>query len=444
MNDHSTKFTTAPISSLVMKMAIPSALSMLVMIVYSTTDTYFVSKLGTDATAALGLALSFVNIVQALGLLFGHGSGNYISRMEGKDDRSESSRMASTGVLVAFSAGVLLAVISFLSIDWLTTFLGASKPLHALTKEYLQIVLFGSPFIIASLTINNQLRLQGKAAIGTIGIFAGAILNCILDPICIFVAGLGISGAAYATVIGQILGFILLLILSMRKDCVHYKLKDITFSKNILKELFTGGIPNFSREILIALSLIVLNNILKTYGEAYVASFSIVNKIIIAGTYLMVGVGHGFQPVCGINYGAGKNDRVKDSFKLTVKIALIMMIVISLVFILFSQQFIIIFSRTVSVIEVGSRILRVYALTLPLVGYITIAGMFLQNTHRFRAATLLTTARQGYVFIPVVFLLSVLFGGAGTLLAQPVSDIISFCFALLLIRKRTKQLEQKG
>lgn len=440
MQEYSSDFITESIPKLVLKMALPSALSMLVMSVYNMVDMYFVTKIGTNAAAALSIALSFTNIIQALGLLFGHGSGNYISRMMGKNKIVQASHMASTAILISFLVGLCLSFVSFFYIDQMITLLGATNLLHFLTKEYLQVVLWSAPFMITSITINNQLRLEGKAAIGMVGMFFGALLNCILNPIFIFVFDLGLSGAAYATLISQAISFIVLILLANKHSHIHCSWKTITFNRVIFKELFTGGIPNFAREILIALSLIILNNILKIYNDVYIASFMIINKLITIGTYLIVGLGHGFQPICGVNYGANRNDRVLEAFKFTIKLSLIIGIIMEFIYLFANYKLVKFFSTSISVINLSSKLLRWHASTLPLIGYITITGMFLQNTHRFRLATLITTARQGYIFIPIVFLFNFLLSIKGVMLAQPITDILSFFLAYILSRKRIKQL----
>ncbi|WP_040328916.1 MATE family efflux transporter [Clostridium ihumii] len=439
-NDKYLKFTKESIPKLIIQMAIPSTLAMFVGIAYSLVDTYFVSKISTDAMAAVGLAFSFISVIQALGLLFGHGSGNYISRMEGAKNRKESSKMAITGLIVSFFIGLVIMILGNAFVIDLVYFLGATKKLEFLTREYLQILLIGTPFMIASLTMNNQFRLQGNAGLGAIAIMLGAVSNCILDPIMIFGLDLGIKGAAYATIIGEIIGFLTLIIASRFKDSVRYNIKDFCVNKVIIRELFSGGIPNFLREIFIAFSLAILNNKLKAYGESYIASFTIVNRLILAGTYIMVGVGHGFQPICIFNYGANLYERVKKSLNFTLRFAVIFMVFIEVIFIVKSHGLIRIFRNDNSIINIGSKILKIQSFTLPLIGYTTISGMFLQGTHKFKEATIITTARQGFIYIPMIFILHYIFGLNGILYAQPVSDLITFIIAIVLVKRRNLEL----
>lgn len=427
--------TQGNLLKVILKMAVPSALSMLIVILYGLTDTYFVSKIGVDAIAAVGISLSFMNVIQAFGLLFGHGSGNYISRMKGKNLQTEAEKMAVTGFGMAFLIGLLILFFCICNMDWLVSFLGAKHTLIPVAKEYLYILCIATPFAISSLTLNNQLRLQGKPQVGAVALMVGAILNCVLDPIFIFVCKWGVKGAAYATVCGQVVSFVLLLYQIQCKNDIKMKCKNIACSQEILSELFMGGLPNFSREIFISVSLVVSNHILSVYGNAYVAAFALVAKLIQAGTYIMVGIGHGFQPICGMNYGAGLYQRVVKAFHMTVLVSIGFVCILELFFIWQGDFAIGLFSNDTDVITIASMVLKIQALTLPAIAYITIAGMFLQNTHQFKRATIITISRQGIVYIPCIYLFHMMWGIGGVYVAQAVADVITVCISLYLVQK---------
>lgn len=425
---------------LVLEMAIPSAISMLIIILYGLTDTYFVSKLGINEIASVGISFSFMNLIQAFGLLYGHGSGNYISRMQGKKLKDESEKMSTLGFGIAFFTGMLILIFSFIFINDLINFLGAKNELITTTKSYLSILILSTPFAICSLTLNNQLRLQGKPKIGALALMFGAILNCIFDPIFIFLLNLGIKGAAYATFLGQFVSFIILIYYINYRNDIKIKYKKIEFSRNIFSELFMGGLPNFSREIFIVLSILILNNILSFYGKTYIAAFALVSKLIQSGTYIMVGVGHGFQPICGINYGAGFYKRVVKSFHLTLFVAIGFIIILEVFFILNSSFLIKLFTINREVVYIATEVLKIQSLTLPMIAYITISGMFLQNTHKFKMATILTTARQGTIFIPCIYFLNRFFGVRGVYFSQGLSDLITLIITFYFVRKNIKSI----
>lgn len=438
------KVTQGNLLKLILEMAIPSALSMLIVIVYGLTDTYFVSKIDVNAIAAVGISLSFMNVIQAFGLLFGHGSGNYISHMKGKNLQLESEKMAVTGFGIAFMVGLLIFIFCVANMDWLVVFLGAKNELISIAKEYLLILFIATPFAISSLTLNNQLRLQGKPKIGAVALMIGAILNCVLDPIFIFVFQLGVKGAAYATLCGQVVSFVLLLYYMQFKNDIKMKYQNISVNKEILSELFMGGLPNFSREIFIAISFVISNNILAFYGNTYVAAFALVAKLIQAGTYIMVGIGHGFQPICGMNYGAGLYQRVAKAFHITLWVSITFVCILGIFFIYKGQFAIKLFSDDIDVIDIATTALKIQAFTLPAIAYITIAGMFLQNTHQFKMATIITISRQGLIYIPCIYVLNFIWGIDGVYFSQVVADAITLFISVYFVRKNVKALTAFG
>lgn len=438
------KVTQGNLPKLILEMAIPSALSMLTVIIYGLTDTYFVSQIGINAIAAVGISLSFMNVIQAFGLLFGHGSGNYISRMKGEKKQLESEKMAVTGFVISFLVGLIILIFCVANIDWLVVFLGAKNELVDIAKEYLVILFMATPFAISSLTLNNQLRLQGKPKVGAIALMIGAVLNCVLDPILIFVFDLGVKGAAYATLCGEVASFVLLLYEIQTKNDIKMKYHNICLHKEILSELFMGGLPNFSREIFISISLVVSNNILILYGNSYVAAFALVAKLIQAGTYIMVGIGHGFQPICGMNYGAGLYQRVVKAFHITLLISIVFVCILGMFFIFQGQLAIKLFSDDVNVVDIAATVLKIQSFTLPAIAYITIAGMFLQNTHQFKMATIITVSRQGMVYIPCIYVLHFIWGIKGVYFAQALADMITLVLGIYLVRKNIKGMTTKS
>ena len=205
--DHFKQMTTAPIPGLVASLAVPTIVSMLVSSFYNMADTYFVGKINTQSTAAVGIVFSVMAVIQAIGFFFGHGSGNYISRKLGAREFGNAERMASTGFFCALLAGVALAVVGWLFLTPLSRLLGSTPTILPYTERYLGIILLGAPFMTASLVLNNQIRFQGNAVYAMVGIVAGAVTNVALDPLFIFTFGMGISGAALATVLSQLCSF---------------------------------------------------------------------------------------------------------------------------------------------------------------------------------------------------------------------------------------------
>ena len=208
--------TETPVPQLITRLSVPTIISMLVTAIYNAADTFFVGRISTEATAAVGLAFSAMAVIQALGFFCGQGSGNYLSRMLGAGKQEEAEQMAATGLALSMILGVLVAAGAILNIRQLSAFLGASGTTVEETVRYLRIIVIGAPFMMGQFVINNQLRYQGSAMYAMVGLLCGAILNIFLDPLLIFVFRMGVAGAALATISGQMISFFVLLLGSMQ------------------------------------------------------------------------------------------------------------------------------------------------------------------------------------------------------------------------------------
>ena len=296
--------TQAPVHKVIRKLALPTIVSMMVTSLYNMADTYFVGKINTQCTAAVGVVFSLMAIIQAIGFMFGHGSGNFISRKLGARQRDKAQTMASTGFCYSIAGGLLLAVIGHLFITPLAKTLGSTPTILPYTEQYLGIVLLGAPFMTGSLTLNNQMRFQGNAAFAMYGIVSGAMLNVLLDPLFIFVFGMGIRGAGLATLVSQVCGFTILLLMTRRGGNLRPNPRHFSPSPSLIKEIIYGGTPSLSRQGLGSVATIMLNVAAGAYGDAAIAGMSIVNRISFFIYSVIIGTGQGFQPLCGFCYGA--------------------------------------------------------------------------------------------------------------------------------------------
>ena len=251
--------TTAPVPRLIGSLAVPTIVSMLVTSFYVMADTYFVGKINTQATAAVGISFSVMAVIQAFGFFFGHGSGNYISRRLGAHDYANAERMAATGFFCAFLAGVLIAVCGLAWLAPVCRLLGSTPTIQPYAETYLGIILLGAPFMTSSLVLNNQMRFQGNAVYAMVGITAGAVLNIGLDPLLIFVCDMGIAGAAWSTLASQLCSFAILVAMDRRGGNIRIRLRNFTPRAALLKEIVYGGSPSLCRQGLNSLSTILLN-----------------------------------------------------------------------------------------------------------------------------------------------------------------------------------------
>ena len=425
-------------------LAIPAIISMLVTALYNAADTYFVSKLGESAVAGVSVVMSYMSVVQACGFFFGHGSGNFISQSLGKKDNLSTEKMAVTGVLYSFLAGLILMALSLVFIDPICS-LFSSKTMLAHTKNYFLFVVLATPFMTSSFTLNNQLRFQGNAFYGMFGLGTGAVLNIILDPILISVTG-DVRGASLATMISQIVGFILLFAFTFNKKSVRLKIKRISFEKLYIAEITKGGMPSLIRQGMMAIASACLSLMVKGYGDFAVAGVSIASKISWIFFSILIGFCQGFQPVCGFNYGAGRIDRVKKAFWFSTAVVTAYMIIACAVCLIFPSSLVELFNtagNTVGMekaVAVAKNTLIYQALAFPLGGLYTMSSMMMQNIRRPIRASILAMMRQGIAYIPCVLLLPSFCGLTGVMLSQTVADIVSFVVCLPILISVLKEL----
>jgi putative MATE family efflux protein len=432
--DNYTFLTTGPIHRVILTMALPTIVSMLVTNLYNIADTFFVGKLNTESTAAVGVVFTLMFFFQAMGFFFGHGSGNYISAELGARRHDNASRMATTGFVYSFLCGAVFMVLGLIFLRPLSILLGSTPTILPYTERYLSISLFGVPFITSSLTLNNQMRFQGNASKSMFGIVTGAVLNVVLDPLFIFVFDMGVAGAALATVIGQICGFSVLLYMSGQPGNIPIRLKQFTTSRSLLREIFYGGSPSLNRQGLTAFSTLMLNVAAGHYDDAAIAAMTIVNRISMFILAVVIGTGQGFQPFCGFCYGAKLYDRMKRGYWFATKISFWFLVVASVLGFLFSTDVIRMFRDDPAVIEIGIDALRLQLFAWPLGAGIVISNMLLQTCRQPLRANLLAAARSGLFFIPLILILPQLFGLLGVEMCQAVSDVCSFLLAIPIVR----------
>ena len=423
---------------LLVKTSIPTIIGILVMVIYNLTDTFFVGILNNKSmTAAIGIVFSFMSFIQAIGFWFGYGSGNIMSKKIGENEEKEAEIISSIGILFAIVIGILIAILSCFFVLPLSKFIGgsASENLLNFTVEYLKVIIISIPFGLYSITLYNQLRLCGNVKDGMIGLLIGMAVNIVLDPVLMFVFKFGFIGAGYATLIGQITGCIVLTNLSGKNGNIAVNLKKVRINKDRVYHILAGGMPNFSRQSITGIALILLNVVAAKYGDGVIAALTISSRIAALAYMIMIGWGQGFQPICAMNYGAKQYDRVKKAFKFTVVGGTLFLIMAAILLYVFSELFIKTMSNDNEVILVGSEILRMQCITLPLLGYFAISSMLMQNIGQYFWASIISISRQGIFYTPLLYILSNIFGEFGIYLLQPVADVLSFGLAVIVVRK---------
>lgn len=435
--------TEAPVRRLILALAVPTIASMLITTLYNMADAWFLGRLDTASVASVGIAFPAMAIVQAIAFFCGHGSGNTMSRMLGAKDLVGARRMVAAGCVSAFVVGALIAIVGICCGAWLAELFGAPETLRKTATIYLKIVLLGAPWMCTSLAMNNLLRFQGKAAFAMIGILSGGLLNILLDPLFIFVFEWGIYGAAIATITSQFVSFLILLTMLQRHGVVRFYWSSIAFTREVWHELLRGGMPSLFRQGLGAFAFTALNHAAGAYGAtAAIAAMSIVTRIVMVLYSVVIGLGQGFQPVCGFSYGAQKFRRVYDAFVFLVWASGIFLGIAAIPCWIFAESLIAHFRPDADVIVIGASALRWQMATLILSAWIIPCNMLTQTIGRGKVASLLAASRQGLFFLPFILLLPFLFELQGVIICQACADICAFLLAILVTSKILFKLRQ--
>ena len=440
--DKLTRMTTQPVKKLILRLAGPTIASMLISSLYNMADTFFVGRIGTFATAGVGLIFPLMTVMQAFGFFFGQGSGNYVSRALGANKTEDAEKMAATGFFCALMMGGLILGLGQLFATPVLRILGADTAKVAAetvghARAYYTTLLFGAPFVLASCVLNNQMRFQGNAFFSMIGLVSGAILNIGLDPLFIFVFRMGVMGAAAATAISQAFSFCVLYIGTLRSDSLKIHIRNLTPNGHYLKNIVAGGLPSLLRQGLGSVATLCLNAaaaaaVPLAQADAAIAAFSVVSRVMFFTFSALLGFGQGFQPVCGFNWGARKFDRVREGYLFCMKVGVTALLMISTCTFIFAEPIVSLFRDDPDVVRMGAIAMRCQSCSLPLMAVVASSNMLFQTTGKAVRATVLAIARQGVTFIPCVLLLPKLIDPAiwGVYLAQPIADLITFLTAL--------------
>ena len=418
------------------KMATPAIVGMLVMAIYNFVDTIFVSWTNPIATSATQVVLPVMLIASSIGLSFGVGSASYISRLLGQGKKERAEKVVMSALLAGAILGILATIFNYFFMEDIFRFFGANAEIMQLTMDYGKYILLGYTFMIMSMILNNTLRSEGSAKYSMIGMVIGAILNIILDPIFIFTFKLGISGAAIATTVSNAVSFMILLSMYLRKKTVlRFRLKNVTFNWPIYKEILKVGLPTFFKQLLFSFSMKLLNTAAVEYGDGndLLATIGIVVRIITIPSYIVFGIGQGFQPVAGYNYGANQPKRVLDSFKYTVKITTTVMLVTALILNVFGFLILKLFQTTETMEAYAILALRYQSIGLAFLGVTNTVTIFFQSLGKGFKALLMSISRQGLFFIPMILIIPGVMGIDGVMLSQSFADILAVVLALILV-----------
>ena len=440
------KMVNTPIPILVTQLGIPTTISMLVTNIYNLVDTFFVGKLGTSASGAVGVVFGLMAILQAFGFMFGHGSGSIVSRRLGAGRVEEASRYASTGFLLACISGLIIGVCGLIFIDPLMRLLGSTDTILPFARDYAIFILIAAPFMTGSFALNNLLRYEGLASRAMVGLISGAVLNIFGDMIFMFGFNMGTAGAGLSTALSQIVGFFILLSMYLcGKSQTRISVKNADFRPAVVGDIAATGFPSLLRQGLSSISTMILNQQAKPFGDAAIAAMSsIVNRVNFFAFALGLGLGQGFQPVSSFNYGAKKYSRVRKAFWFTVIVSEVLLAIVGAVIFLNTDAIIRLFRDDPAVTAIGSVALKWQCIALLFQPLAVCANMMFQSCGYRLLASLTAILRSGLYFIPMIMVLSHFLGLTGIQLAQPVTDVLLFVTTIPVLYYFLKKLPPDG
>ncbi len=436
---------TGSIPKVIPLMAIPTIVAMLVTSIYGLVDTYFVSSMGETAIDAIGINMGLDNLIMTLGAFLGMGANSFIARLLGAREDKKSSQVLSTSVFSAMIIGVVFAVLGLVFMEPFVRLLGATDNTVVYSMDYASYVLLAAPFMIASFVMSQCLRSEGSATFSMIGMLSGTVLNVGLAPIFIFGFGWGVKGAAIATAISKLLTFFVLLTPYLRRSSLlHLSVRNINYSREIVGEVSKMGSASLLRFGLSTIAMAVVNKIASTYSESVLAAMTVVNRLIFFPTAAILGFAQGFQPVAGINWGAGRYDRVKQAYNFTAWTGVIGVSIISLFLFVFAEPVMSIFGQTsAEMIAIGTLSIRLQCLAMPIQAWVIVVNMLYAGLGKGFGAIILGISRQGICFLPMLLILPAAFGAEGLAASQAAADVLTLVLTLPFVVVIMREIKQR-
>lgn len=433
-----------------LRYAIPSVVSMLVMAIYNVADQIFIGRgVGFLGNAATTVAFPLITVGLGIALLTGNGAAAYISLDLGRGETKHAKKTLGNAIFMVMVLSVLFSVISLIFLKPLLGLLGATEAIMPYALDYTGITMLGMPFMMGTITTSHVIRADGSPRYSMFCTLSGAILNIILDPIFIFVLHMGVSGVAVATVISQIVSFSLALYYLLYKaKYVQISFSDIKPDFSIIKKISGLGSSSFVNQISMVAVTIILNRSLIYYGaqsaygsEIPLAALGIVMKINMILISVILGISIGLQPIIGYNCGAKNYSRVKRAFLTGVITTGSLALIVNVLFLTVPQIFIDIFGDSDPAFNEFARLsLRTFMALVFTAGIQIPSSQFFMASGKPLKAMLLTSARSVFALIPLMLILPLFFGLNGILYASPAADVSSLLVTLFFITKELKSL----
>ena len=433
-----------PIWKVIPKMAFPTIVAFLITTIYSLADTFFVSSLGTNATAAVSVNASLDQLIMMCGSMLAMGANSYIARLLGEGNEKKASQVLSTSFFGALGLGLLLLIFGTIFMEPMVRLLGATDTCLDYSIDYATYMLLAAPFMATSFVMNQCLRSEGSATLSMIGMGIGGILNCILDPIFIFNLDMGVAGASLATAISKLVSFsVLIFPYIFRRSLLRLSLKHIRLTWDIIYNVISVGASSFFRNGLAVVAGILLNNMAGNYSDSVLAGIGVSTKVMMFPFCIILGFGNGFQPVAGFNWGAQRYDRVRESYRFSTWVSIIGGAVMGLLIGIFADKLIILFAgEDMEMRKFGALAIISQCIAMPIHGWVAIVNMLCAGLGNAKGALILSTARQGSCFIPLLFPLAWLLGEYGICSVQAMADILSVLMAIPIVILTMKKIRR--
>ena len=447
MNSQSKKMEllgSTSIPKALLAMGIPTMIGMLVNAFYNLVDAYFVGGLGESQMGAISVVYPLGQVVVGLGLLFGNGAASYISRLLGCGDKENADKVASTALYSSVSVGAVIIIISRVFLHPTLKLLGATDSILPFAVTYAGIYIVSCIFNVFNVTMNNIVTSEGAAKTTMCALLTGAVLNIALDPLFIYVFDLGVAGAAIATAISQVVSTCVYLTYIFRKKSVfHFRVKDCTYTKEAMSEIFKIGIPTLVFQILTSVSISLINNAAGDYGDSAIAGMGVVTRLISMGSLSVFGFIKGFQPIAGYSYGAKKFDRLREAIKTSILWSTAFCVIFGVILALFPTAIVSRFTKgDAEMIRIGAASLRANGISIMLFGFYTVYSSLFLALGKGREGFILGACRQGICFIPVILLLPMVWGLNGIMYAQPIADVLSAVITVFMAIPLHKKLNE--
>ena len=447
MNSQSKKMEllgSTSIPKALLAMGIPTMIGMLVNAFYNLVDAYFVGGLGESQMGAISVVYPLGQVVVGLGLLFGNGAASYISRLLGRGDKENADKVASTALYSSVSVGAVIIIISMVFLHPILKLLGATDSILPYAATYASIYIVSCIFNVFNVTMNNIVTSEGAAKTTMCALLTGAVLNIALDPLFIYVFDLGVAGAAIATAISQVVSTCVYLTYIFRKKSVfHFRVKDCTYTKETMSEIFKIGIPTLVFQILTSVSISLINNAAGDYGDSAIAGMGVVTRLISMGSLSVFGFIKGFQPIAGYSYGAKKFDRLREAIKTSILWSTAFCVIFGVILALSPTTIVSQFTKgDDEMIRIGAASLRANGISIMLFGFYTVYSSLFLALGKGREGFILGACRQGICFIPVILLLPIVWGLNGIMYAQPIADVLSAVITIFMAIPLHKKLNE--